>query len=132
MGDRNLPSTNIINILDYKLGGKFKMIARIELSNGDSFSKIIDVQEYIDNSVTNITTVANIIIGKNSDGTLPDIIEINSKFSIQTSLDTIKIYLKDNEEMVEYLGFTLNGYSKVRSISKSYNYNSVSVSLGKG
>jgi len=108
------------------------MIARIELSNGDSFSKIIDVQEYIDNSVTNITTVANIIIGKNSDGTLPDIIEINSKFSIQTSLDTIKIYLKDNEEMVEYLGFTLNGYSKVRSISKSYNYNSVSVSLGKG
>jgi len=108
------------------------MIARIELSNGDSFSKIIDVQEYIDNSVTNIATIANIIIGKNFDGTLPDIIEINSKFSIPTSLDTIKIYLKDNEEMLEYLGFTLNGYSKVRSISKSYNYNSVSVSLGKG
>jgi len=108
------------------------MIARIELSNGDSFDKIIDVQEYIDNSVTNITTVANIIIGRNYDGTLPDIIEINNKFSVGTSLDVIKIYLKDNEEMEEYLGFTLSGYSKVRSISKSYNYNSVSVSLGKG
>jgi len=105
------------------------MIARIELSNGDSFNKIIDVQEYIDNTMSNVATVANIIIGKNSDGTLQDIVEINSKFS--TSLDIIKIYLKDGELLEEYLGSTLTGYNKIRSISKSYNYNSISISLGK-
>jgi len=105
------------------------MITRIELSSGDSFEKIIDVQEYIDNKSTPFTPIANIIIGKDSEGILPDIIDVNNKFS--ASLNDIKVYVKDSELYDEYIGVTLTGYINIRSISKSYNYNSISVSLSK-
>jgi len=105
------------------------MITRIELSRGDSFSKVIDVQEYIDNKSTPSTPIANIIIGKNSEGILPDIIDVNNKFL--ASLDNIKVYVKDSELSDEYIGVTLAGYVNIRSINKSYNYNSISISLSK-
>jgi len=103
------------------------MITRIELSNGESFEKIIEVQEYIDTTLT--TTIANIIIGKNSEGILPNITDIYDEFS--ASLEDIKIYAKDSELLEEYLSATLTGYINIRSVSKSYNYNSISVALTK-
>ena len=47
------------------------MIVRIELSNGESFSKVVDVQEYINNVSTNVT--ANIVLGKYYEEVFPNI-----------------------------------------------------------
>jgi len=105
------------------------MITHIELSSGVSFEKIIDVQEYIDNKSTPSTPISNIIIGRDSEGILPDIVDVNNKFL--ASLDNIKVYMKDSELSDEYIGVILTGYVSIRSISKSYNYNSISVSLSK-
>jgi len=103
------------------------MITRIQLSNGESFSKVVDVQEYINNISTNVT--ANIVLGKYYEDTFPDIEDIHAKFS--NSLDSIKIYSKDSEIEDEYLSKTLVGYVSVRSVNKSYNYNSISIMLAK-
>jgi len=103
------------------------MITRIELSNGESFSKVVDIQEYINNISTNVT--ANIVLGKYYEEVLPDIEDIHAKFS--NSLTSIKIYSKDSEIEDEYLSKTLDGYVSVRSVNKSYNYNSISIMLAK-
>jgi len=103
------------------------MIVRIELSNGESFSKVVDVQEYINNVSTNVT--ANIVLGKYYEEVFPNIEDIYTKFS--NSLDSIKIYSKDSESQDEYLSKTLSGYVSVRSVNKSYNYNSISIMLAK-
>ena len=58
-----------------------------------------------------------------------DINAINVSFS--TFSNEIKVYMKDTETSAEYLGATLTGYVNVRSVSKSYSSNLVTVSLSK-
>lgn len=77
------------------------MVSRVELSSGESFNKINDIREYVDNISNPINVLLNIMIGKDSEGILPDVIEIHDKFL--SSLNLIKIYMKDNELSEEYI-----------------------------
>jgi len=101
------------------------MISKIVLSNGEEFNNISDVYEVINNNIGTMS-MANIILKSDIE---VDINAINTSFS--SFANEIKIYMKNDDISEEYLGATLISYANVRSVSKSYNSNSITISLSK-